>query len=120
MIAEEQARFAKVLQDPLPPVGLAVDFVLVEEDMQLLALHSFKLVETLFDVLEEFGDAALRIVAPRIENEQVVGHEKESFVPVNLWQQHLPSIAPGIVRSFLCIAPILHMPSGGGLLIQKR
>ena len=67
---------AFALQDALPPVGHTVDFVPVEEDVQFASLHSFKRGEVLLDALDEFGDAALRIVAARVGNKEVVKHGK--------------------------------------------
>jgi hypothetical protein len=59
------------LQDALPSVGHAVDFIPAEEDAQLAPLHSFERGEVLLDALDEFGDVAFRVVPPRIGNEQV-------------------------------------------------
>jgi len=42
--------------------------------VQLTSLHTCKRAEVLLNALDEFGDAALQIVAPRVANEKVVGH----------------------------------------------
>ncbi len=85
---KQQARFAETLKDALPPVGHAVDFVLVEEDVQRASQHSFKRGEVLPDALDEFGDAALRVVAPRVGDEQVVVYELSVWA--KLYLKRLP------------------------------
>ena len=74
--------------------------------MQLASLHSLERGEVLLDAFDKFGEAALRVVAPRIRNEQVVGMVPNSFEPMATPAKHSSS-------AFRLVTRLLHNKQDG-------
>ena len=64
-------RKAEAAEDFVPPVLHAVDFLLVEEGDEITIRERR---EVCLDAIDELGDTTLLVVAPRVADEDVVGH----------------------------------------------
>lgn len=73
---KQQPRFAESLKDALPPILHPVDFLNIEEWDEFATGVAR---EVGLDALDELGDAALFVIAPRIADKNIVGHRDFSI-----------------------------------------